>query len=121
VEKIRVLIALESRLARELVHSIVSGHADFEVVGEIEDVLGIIPAIEQTKADSLIITQERLGKRPAICDFVLQRSPQIRILAIASGSEESTMYWITTEIHSARIETSEEGVVSALRNKVGSQ
>jgi DNA-binding NarL/FixJ family response regulator len=118
VEKIRVLIALESRLARDLVRSMVSDQADFEVVGEIQDEPAILAAIEQTKVDSLIITQERSGSRPAICDLVFQKSPQTSVLAIISGSEGSILYWFTTEIRSARIETW-ESVLSALRNKVG--
>jgi hypothetical protein len=120
VEKNRVLIALESPLARELVRSIVSDQVDFEIIGEIQDEPAILSAIEQNKANSLIITQEKSGKRPAICDFVAQKPPQTKILAISSGSEESTLYWFTTEIHSARIETW-EGVFHALRNKVGSE
>ncbi len=96
----------------------VSDQADFEVVGEIQDEPAILAAIEQTKVDSLIITQERSGSRPAICDLVFQKSPQTSVLAIISGSEGSILYWFTTEIRSARIETW-ESVLSALRNKVG--
>jgi AmiR/NasT family two-component response regulator len=120
MEKIRVLIALKSRLARELVLSVVSEQADFKVVGEIQGELAILSAIEQTKTDSLVITAEKSGRRPAICDIVFQKSPQTKILAISSGSVESPLYWFTTEIHTARIETW-EGVLRELRNKVGSQ
>jgi DNA-binding NarL/FixJ family response regulator len=118
VEKVRVLIALESRLARDLVRSILADQADFEVVGEIQDESAILPTIEQTKADSLIITQERSGWRPAICDLIFQKSPQTKVLAITSGSEGSTLYWFTTGIHSAHLETW-KGVLDALRSKVG--
>jgi AmiR/NasT family two-component response regulator len=118
VEKIRVLIALETRFARDLVRSIVSQQADFEVIGEVRDTLEILPAIEQTKPDSLIITQQESDRRPVICDLVFQKAPLTRILALTSGSEESTLYWLTTEIQSARIETW-EGVLESLRNKVG--
>ena len=118
VEKIRVLIALESRLARDLVRSVLSDQADFEVIGEVQNELAVLPAIEQTEAGSLIITQESSGRRPAICDLVFQKSPQSKILAITSGSEGSTLYWFTTEIHSAHLETW-KGVLDALRSKVG--
>ena len=118
VEKVRVLIALESRLARDLVRSILAEQADFEVVAEIQDESAILPTIEQTKADSLIITQERSGRRPAICDLVFQKSPQTKILAITSGREGSTLYWFTKEVQSAHLETW-QGVLDALRTKVG--
>lgn len=118
--KSRVLIALESRLARELVRSVVSDQADFEIVGEIQDEAAILPAIEQTRANTLIITQENAGRRPEICDSVLQKSPRTKILAIISGNEGSTLYWFATEMQSARIETW-EGVLSALRDEVVDQ
>jgi DNA-binding NarL/FixJ family response regulator len=121
VERIRVEIAYESRLARELVRGIVSRHADFEVVGEIQEERGILPAIEHDQPDCLILEQGQSDRRPAICDFVFRRFPHMKILTVASGSEMSTLYWVSTEICSARIETSEEGVLSALRSRVGSQ
>ena len=116
--KSRVLIALESRLARELVRSVVSNQADFEIVGEIQDEAAILPAIEQTKADCLVLTQEESGRRPALCDFVFQKSPRTKILTISAGSDESILYWFTTEIQSSRMETW-DGVLSVLRNKEG--
>jgi phosphopantetheine adenylyltransferase len=102
------------------VRTIVSGQEDFEVVGEIRDEAGILSGIEETDADCLIVAQEKFGRRPAICESVLRKSPHLRILAVASGSEESTLYWASTAIRSSRIETSEEGVLKALRSTVGS-
>jgi DNA-binding NarL/FixJ family response regulator len=121
VEKIRVVIGYESRLVRELVRGIISRHTDFDVVGEIQEERGILPAIEQDQPDCLILEQGKSDRRPAICDSVFRRFPHMKILTVASGSEESTLYWVSTEICSARIETSEEGVLNALRSKVGSR
>ena len=118
MEKIRVLIAYQSRLARELVRTIISRQEDLEVVGEIQDEPGVLSAVEQNQADCLIIEQEKLDQRPAIRDAVLRRSPEIKILAVASGTEKSTLYWVTREIRSVPVETSEEGVLDALRGKV---
>lgn len=120
MESTRVLIAYESRLARQLVRTIVSRYEDFEVIGEIEDESGILPAIEQNPADFLIVEQEESGQPPAICERVLARWPHMRILAVASGSEKSTLYWVSMEIRSVPVETCEEGVINALRGKIGS-
>jgi len=120
VERVRVLIAHESRLARELVRAIVSGHADFEVVGEVQDEREISSAIEQNEADCLIIERSETSERPEICDVLFRRWPHMKILAVASGSEDSALYWVSREICAARVETSEEGVLNALRSgKVG--
>jgi DNA-binding NarL/FixJ family response regulator len=120
VESIRVLIAYESRLLRGLVRTIVSSHNDFEVVGEVQDEARIILALEQNQADFLIVEQAEPGRRPAICEKVFGKWPHMRILAVASGSEQSTLYWAEREIRSVAVETCEEGVVGALRGQVGS-
>jgi DNA-binding NarL/FixJ family response regulator len=102
---------------RELVQATLSDHPDIEVVGEIQDEPEILPAIDQTHADCLIIAQEESGNRPSICDFVLEKYPHMKILAVAPGGDDSMFYWVSMEIRSSRVETSEEGVLNALRGK----
>lgn len=121
MEKVRVLVANRPRLMREVVRTALSRHADIEVVGEIEDELEILPAIERAQADCLIVAQEEFGRRPAICDFVFDKYPRMKILAVAPGSEDSVFYWVFMEIRSTRIETSEEGVINSLRGNLEQQ
>lgn len=121
VDKVRVLVANRPRLMREAVRTALSRHADMEVVGEIEDELEILTALERTQAHCLIIAQEELGRRPAICDFVFDRYPHVKILAVAPGSDDSVFYWVFMEIRLSRIETSEEGVINALRGNLEKQ
>jgi hypothetical protein len=92
-----------------------------EVVGELEDELDILPAIERTQAHCLIIAQEEFGRRPGICDTVFDKYPHIKILAVAPGSDDSVFYWMFMEIRLSRIETSEDGVINALRGKLEKQ
>lgn len=117
VGKVRVLVANRPRLMRDVVQATLSGQPDIEIVGEIENEPEILPAIEQTHADYLIIAQEEQGSRPSICDFVMEKYPHMKILAVAAGRGDSAFYWVSTEIRSTRIETSEEGVLNALRSK----
>jgi len=121
VDKVRVLVANRPRLMREAVRTALSRHADMEVVGEIEDELEILPALERTQAHCLIVAQEELGTRPPICDFVFDRYPHVKILAVAPGSDDSVFYWVFMEIRLSRIETSEEGVINALRGNLEKQ
>jgi chemotaxis response regulator CheB len=118
VDKIRVLVANRPRLMREVVRTALSRHADMEVVGEIEDEIEILPALERTHAECLIIAQEELARRPAICDRVFDNFPRMKILAVATGNDDSVLYWVFMEIRFSRIETSEEGVINALRGHV---
>lgn len=114
VERIRVLVANRPRIMRSLVRAALSDHPDIEVVGEVQDEPEILPAIDQTHADYLIIAQDRAGTRPTICDFVLEKYPHMKVLALARGREESAFYWISREIRSSQVETSEDGVLNAL-------
>ena len=120
MDKVRVLVANRPCLMREVVRTVLSRHADIEVVGEIEDELEILPAIERTQVDCLIIAQEEFG-RPPICDFVFDKHPHMKILAVAPGSGDSVFYWVFMEIRLSRIETSEEGVINALRSNLEKQ
>ena len=120
MDKVRVLVANRPCLMREVVRTVLSRHADIEVVGEIEDELEILPAIERTQVDCLIIAQEEFG-RPPICDFVFDKHPHMKILAVAPGSGDSVFYRVFMEIRLSRIETSEEGVINALRGNLEKQ
>jgi DNA-binding NarL/FixJ family response regulator len=117
VEKVRVLVANRPRLMRELVKAAISEQPDIEIVGEIQDEPEILGAIEKTRPDFLIIAQEEPGRRPAICDSVLEKYPLLKILAVAPGRNSSVCYWTGPGIGSRRVETSEEGVLNALRGK----
>jgi hypothetical protein len=103
---------------REAVRTALSRHADMEIVDEIEDEIEIVQALERTHAECLIIAQEEFGRRPAICDCVFDKFPHMKILAVAPGSDDSVLYWVFMEIRLSRIETSEEGVINALRGHV---
>ena len=98
-----------------------SRHADMEIVGEIEDELEILPALERTQAHCLVIAQEESSRRPAICDEVFDKYPHVKILAVDPGSDDSVFYWMFMEIRLSRIETSEEGVINALRGNLERQ
>ena len=65
-----------------------------------------------------MISLESAHKRPGICDEALGAYPQLKILAIASNRDSVVYYWLSPEIRSTAIDTSEGGVLSALRGKV---
>ena len=104
-------------MMRELVRAALCDHPGIEVVGEVQDEPEILPAIDQTHADYLIIAQDKAGSRPTICDFVLEKYPHMKVLALARGREESACYWVSKEIRSSRVETSEDGVLDTLLGK----
>jgi DNA-binding NarL/FixJ family response regulator len=115
--KVRVLVANRPRLMRDLILETIDGLPDIEIAGEIQDESEILEAVERTQPDFLIVTLGDSDERPAICDSVLARHPQIRVLAIAPDRNSTIYYWVSPEIHSAPIETSEGGMLSALRSR----
>lgn len=113
--KIRVVVANRPRLLRELVLTIISEQPDIEIVGVAKDEEEILRAVDQTRPDCLIVALEEANQRPVICDFVLERQPQLKILAIAATRNASMFYWISLDIRSHAVESSEEGILRALR------
>lgn len=117
MKKVRVLVANRPRLMRDLIMETIGGQPDIEVSGEIREESEILEAIERVQPDFLIITLGDSDERPTICDSVLARHPEVRVLAIAPDRNSTIYYWVTPEIHCAPIETSEGGMLSALRSR----
>jgi DNA-binding NarL/FixJ family response regulator len=119
--RIRVLVANQPRLMRDVVACTVADQLDVEIVGQADDVEEIRALVEETRPDCVIVSLEAQGKRPHICDALLELYPHIRILAVTSESKSSFLYWTSFEIHSSRIECSAEGILNALRGKIVSK
>jgi chemotaxis response regulator CheB len=118
VEKIKVLVANRPRLMRELVLETISSQPDIEVMAEIQDDSKIAQLVEELHPDCLIIGLDQSDNRPDICDSLLERYPHLKILALASERNSSICYWATLSIRSNRVETSEQGILNALRGRV---
>ena len=114
---IRVLVANRPRLMRELILTTLADQRDIEVVGEVADESQIPATVEQTKPDFLVVALDDPSKRPAVCDAVLQHHPEMRIIAVSPNQNYSMHYWASLDIHSTDIEASEEGILTAVRNK----
>lgn len=117
VPKIRVLVANRPRLMRELVVATISDQPDIEIVGVLEDESTVLKTVEEVHPDFLIITLDRSETRPLICDILLAQFPQVYILALAPDRDSTMFYWATQNIRSSRVENSEEGILSILRDK----
>ena len=112
---IRVLVANKPRLMRDLVLATIAEQPDIQVVGEVEEESAIRRRVEETLPDCLIIALERPGERPGVCDALLHDFPSMRILALSADHDSSMFFWASLNIHSCRVEPSEQGVLSALR------
>jgi hypothetical protein len=120
-QSIRVVVANRPRLMRELVIETISGYPDIEILAEIQNVDEIAGAVDGTHPDILIVELNEFSQPPAICDTLLRRYHEMGILALAPERNCSIFYyWGPVEIHERSVETSEAGILNALRYKSGS-
>jgi hypothetical protein len=115
---IRVLVANQPRLMRELLMATIGDQPDIEIVGEVEDESDIVEAVERSHPDFLIIALGRQQRLPALCEPILQKYPQIKVLAVPPARTNFVMfYWTSATVQSNRIEASEESILGALRGR----
>jgi len=118
VKNIRVLVANQPRLMRELVLATIGDQPDIEIVGEIDNEIEMERAIAITRPDFVIVALDKSNRLTAICDLALQKNPHIKVIAVAPERNSTMFYWASLEIKSHRIEASEDGVLGALRSAV---
>jgi DNA-binding NarL/FixJ family response regulator len=117
VQPIRVVVANRPRLMRELVLETIVEQPDIEIVAEIQNEGEIAQVVDETHPDFLIIALDDFGERPAICEVLLRRYPDLKILALAPERNISTFFWASFDIHCSPVEASEAGILSTLRRK----
>jgi chemotaxis response regulator CheB len=113
---IRVLVANQPRLLRELILTTFSDQPDIEIVGEVADESEIRAKVSTTDPNFVVIALDDPNKRPPICDDLLREHPNLRVIAVATRKESVVYYWASLDIHSSNIEASEEGILSTLRS-----
>ena len=117
-QSIRVAVANQPRLIRELVLQIIANQPGIEVVAEIANEVEIPKVVEATHPNVLIIALYEYDRRPAICDVLLCRYPEMKIVALAPERDVTLCFWSSLDIHSRSIEPSEAGLLGALRSGV---
>jgi chemotaxis response regulator CheB len=113
---IRILVANRPKLMRELLLGTLADQPWIEIIGEVTDDSEISELVHRTAPDLLVIATDGPGKRPPICDSLLQVHPELRIIAVAPLQNYSVCYWASLDIHCDDIEPSEEGFLSAVRS-----
>jgi AmiR/NasT family two-component response regulator len=114
---IRVLVANRPRLLRELVLSTLSEQEGISIVGEVENELDVPSLVARTRPDFLLIALDESKRRPPLCDQLLKRFPELRIIAVAPNTNVGIFYWASMEIHSTTMEASEEALLEVMRGK----
>ncbi len=117
MNQIRVLIANQPRLIRELISVTIADQPDIELVGEVERREDLAEAVAQTKPDVLIIAIDGHDRFRAQCGFLLGRYPEMKILALAPEQNRAMFFWAVVDIRSKSLESSETGILDAMRQQ----
>ena len=115
---IRVLVANRPRLMRETILATFADQPDIEIVGEVADESEIFENVKKTMPNFVVIALDHPGQRPRICDDLLREHPEVRVIAVAPANNYVVYYWASLDIHSSKVEASEEGLLSALRSSM---
>jgi len=102
---------------RELVLAVIADQPDIEVIGEVEHETELAEAVEEAQPDILILSLDDADERVAQCGFLLGRYPQMKILALAPEQNRGVFYWATVDVRTKPLESSEAGILSALRER----
>ena len=117
MKRVRVLVANQPRLMRELIMNTIADQSDIELVGEVGNERDLTEAVEQTRPDVLILAMDESDKFRTQCGFLLGRYPDMRILALAPEQNRALFYWATLDIRSKPLESSEAGILNAVRQR----
>jgi chemotaxis response regulator CheB len=112
---VRVLVANGPRLMRDLVLAVLADQPDIEVIGEIQNRSTLATTLETARPDVLIVGLDEVDKCIADCGFAIGRYPNMRILALAPEQNRGLLYWLLVNLRSKAVESSEAGLLSALR------
>ena len=94
----------------------IADQPDINIVGEVSNASELTAAIEESQPDALILELDEIEKGIAQCGFLLGRYPQMRILALAPAENRGIVYWAIVDVHMKPLESSESGILSALRD-----
>lgn len=117
MEKVtRVLMANRPKLMREVILAALADQPGVEIVGEVSDESDILPQVQATLPDLLVIALDENELRPPICDRLLREHPELRIIAVAPRKDRTLYFWASFDIHCADIETSLAGIMSVVHH-----
>lgn len=97
----------------------IADQTDIELVGEVGKQQDLVDAVAQTRPDVLILPMDAREQYRVQCGFLLGRYPEMRILALAPAQNRAQLFWAIVDVRSKVLESSEEGILAAMRKQPG--
>jgi DNA-binding NarL/FixJ family response regulator len=117
MKRIRVLVANQPRLMRELIMATIADQPDIELIGDVGKQEDLADVVALSRPDVLILAMDDREKYRTQCGFLLGRYPEMRILALAPEQNRAQFYWAVVDIRSKPLESSEAGILDAVRQQ----
>jgi DNA-binding NarL/FixJ family response regulator len=113
---IRVAMANQPRMMREVIAESLATEEGVEVVAQVTDEAEISRVIEETKPDFLIVSLDsrRFGRSER--EEMLQRHPEIQIMALASDGNSFTLFSASDGIRSVTYKAAEAEILDVMRS-----
>lgn len=81
---IKVLLALESPVLRELLRDLIEGEPGIALAGEVEvaDPIDLLVEVKETQADVVVQTWQGSEEMPGICSHLLTEFPDLLVIGV---------------------------------------
>lgn len=113
MKKIRILLANRPPVILEVMRGMVQRQEDMEVVGVIQDPIGLLVAVREMEADAVILMLED-NEEPGLCSHLLAEYPNLTILGLAADGKTAFLRLPRRKINLP----SEASIVDALRDAI---
>jgi DNA-binding NarL/FixJ family response regulator len=91
LERIRILLASVPHDFRDAFKDFVNGRHEFEVLGDLDESLGLLIAVEETQANVVVVGSQN-AEWPGICSHLLGEFPQLKIVVLSPDGGEASLY-----------------------------
>lgn len=116
VKKIRIVLANQPRMARQVVREMIDGQHDMEVVREARSRFDLLLAVRETHADAVILGAGN-SEIPGLCSHLLAEYPGLTILALGIEGGRAFVEQLCPSRREI-VNPSRENVLAALREAI---
>lgn len=87
--KARVLLAVEPEILRDALSDTLERSEGVELVGEVDDPVDLLLAVEETRADVVLQSFPTPEELPAICGHLFAEYPYLRVIGLSPNGGPS--------------------------------
>ncbi len=109
----RIVLALETRLLREMLKRAINRSPFLTVVADVSDGADLLSVVKQEQAEWVFVSLRPDGELPASAENLLADHPSVSIIAIAADGSQVKLGW--TELCDRVIATAADGSLIRLR------